>query len=266
MGYRQRLSGGAGVQVVLPFRADFTSFDVLLDERSGLWPPEGAVQELVRPMFSWVSSCCIVVALLQYIPAQLQVGRDVEASTVEDKPVVLGPFRETVGEAFGSCLLEVGETLQHLCLPGTLLADAVGKGVAKDRGGHPCKVLWTEDDLLAVIFSVGDVVVRHAGEGVGLGVGLSRTVDEREVEAGEVEGPSALSSAEVLCSAPVLKVAVVGDDLERLGKSFQEVPPVLEGLDDGEHLPVVDLVVAFSLLHGGRAECNGVPEIVFELL
>jgi hypothetical protein len=104
-----------------------------------------------------------------------------------------------------------------------LLADVVGEGVAKDGGGHLSKVLWAEDDLLAVVFSVGDVVVRHAGEGVGLGVGLSRTVDECEVEAGEVEGPLALSSAEVLCGVAVLKVAVVGDNLEWLGKSFQEV-------------------------------------------
>jgi hypothetical protein len=206
------------------------------------------------------------MALLQYVPAQLQVGRNVEASMVEDKAVVFRPFRETVGEAFGSCLLEVGETLQHLCLPGTLLTDAVREGVAKDGGGHPCKVLRTEDDLLAVIFSVGNVVVRHAGEGVGLGIGLSGTVDEREVKAGEVEGPLALSSAEVLCGAPVVEVAVVSDNLERLGRSFQEVSPVLEGLNDGEHLPVVDLVIAFGLLHGGGAECDGVPEIIVKLL
>jgi hypothetical protein len=163
------------------------------------------------------------MALLQYVPAQLQVGQNVEASMVEDKAVVFRPFRETVGEAFGSCLLEVGKPFQHLCFLGTLLADAVGEGVAKDRGGHPRKVLQMGDNLLAVIFSIGDMVVRHAGEGVGLGVGLSRTVDECEVKVGGVEGPSALLLAEVLCGAPVLKVVVVGDDLEWLGKSFQEV-------------------------------------------
>jgi hypothetical protein len=108
VGYGQWLSGGTGVQVVLPFRADFTSLDILLDERSGLWPPEGAVQELICPVLSGVSSRWVVVALLQYVSAQLQVRWDIEVSPVEDKAVVLGPFRETVGEAFGPCLLEVG--------------------------------------------------------------------------------------------------------------------------------------------------------------
>ena len=96
---------------------------------------------------------------------------------------------------------------------------------------------------MSVVFAISDMVVRHAREGVGLSVSLSEAVDECKVKVGEVEGPSALSSAEVLCGVPVLEVAVVGDNLKQLGKSFQEVPPVLQGLDDGEHLTVVDLVV-----------------------
>jgi hypothetical protein len=49
-----------------------------------------------------------------------------------------------------------------------------------------------------------------------------------------------------------------------VGEVLPGSAPVLKGLDDGEHLPVVDLIVAFGLLHGGGAECNRVPEIVVD--
>src|SRR5690606_1432119 len=117
-----------------------------------------------------------------------------------------------------------------------------------------------------VVLGVGDLVDVETGEGVGLGVCLARAVGEREPEAGEVESPTSLSTAEVLCGAPVLEVGMVSDNLEGFRESFQEVAPVLESLDNGQHLPVVDLVVPFGGLHGGGSECNGVPEAVILLL
>ena len=69
---------------MFPFGADFASLDVLLDECSGLGPPEGAVKEFVRPVFPWVPSSEVVMALLQYIPPEIQVVRHVESSAVVD--------------------------------------------------------------------------------------------------------------------------------------------------------------------------------------
>lgn len=74
---------------MFPFGADFASLDVLLDECSGLGPPEGAVEEFIHPMFSWVPSGEVVVALLQYVPPEIQIVRHIESSSMVDQSVVL---------------------------------------------------------------------------------------------------------------------------------------------------------------------------------
>ena len=114
--------------------------------------------------------------------------------------------------------------------------------------------------------SVGGVVDVESGERVCLGVGFTRSMSEAELESGEVEGPAGVAAAEVLCGAPIFEIGVVGDDFEGLGKSFEEVAPVFEGFDDGEHFSVVDLVVAFGGLHGGGAESDWMPKTIFLLL
>ena len=146
------------------------------------------------------------------------------------------------------------------------MSDTVEKEIAK--GGHSDlgKVFQVEDGLLAVVFLISNVMVGHAGKGIGLGVGFTRAVNQGEVKAGEVQGPSALTSAKVLSCVPILQIVVISDDLERQGKTFQEMLPVLECLNDSEHLLVVNLVVALSYLHGSGTECNGVPEVIVQFL
>ena len=89
VGYGERLRGGLGVQVVFSFGADFASLDVLLDKCSGLGPPEGAVEEFVRPVFSRVPCGEVVMALLQYVPPEIQIIRHVESSPVVDQSIIL---------------------------------------------------------------------------------------------------------------------------------------------------------------------------------
>ena len=95
---------------------------------------------------------------------------------------------------------------------------------------------------------------------------LSRLVSEEEVVVGKKKGPAGLTTIEVLSGFPKLEIAVIGDDLERLRESFQELSPILESFCDGKHLTIVDLVIAFCFGHGLRAVCNWMPEIVVAFL
>jgi hypothetical protein len=59
---------------------------------------------------------------------------------------------------------------------------------------------------------------------------------------------------------------VVGNNLKGLREAFQEVTPVLESFNDGQHLVVVNLIVVFCRKHRWGAEGDGVPETVWGLL
>jgi len=86
---------------------------------------------------------------------------------------------------------------------------------------------------------------------------------ECEVEAGEVERPSGLPLVQLLGRHEVLQVLVVRPDLALMFRALDEVPPLLEGSDDCQHLLVMDLVV---LLDGGQGfgeESDQVPLFIF---
>ena len=75
-----------------------------------------------------------------------------------------------------------------------------------------------------------------------------------KVKPTKVKGPAGLSTSEVLCGAPVLKVAMIRDDVEWLQKTFQVMMPVLESSDDGKHFLVINFVVSLRFNHGLGAE------------
>ena len=82
---------------------------------------------------------------------------------------------------------------------------------------------------------------------------------KKEVEMREVERPPGLSSIELFCCHEVLEVLVVCPQLELVFNAFNEVSPLLQGSNNGEHLLVVDLIVAFDRRQGLRHEGNWVP-------
>jgi len=59
---------------------------------------------------------------------------------------------------------------------------------------------------------------------------------------------------------------MIGDDIKGEGESLKIVLPVFEGSINDKHFLVIDFVVAFSVGHGFRAKCDGVPEIVVKFL
>ena len=63
---------------------------------------------------------------------------------------------------------------------------------------------------------------------------------------------------ELLGGCKVLKVLVIGEHEYDMSRAFQVVTPLSEGLEDGEQLFVVDLIVELCRLHAVGVECDWV--------
>src|SRR6267154_4027790 len=120
-------------------------------------------------------------------------------------------------------------------------------------------MLRSQYNLVMVIVCIGHCVSRDGGEGVRLGVSGPRLMCEAKVKAAEVQGPLCLLMREVLCCTPVLEVAVVRDDVERLRETFEVMSPIFEGMDDGKHFLIVDLIVLLCFDHRLGPECYRMP-------
>ena len=83
-------------------------------------------------------------------------------------------------------------------------------------------------------------------------------VADQVVEPREVLLPMDLETHELLGGCEVLKVLVIREHEYDMSRAFQVVTPLLEGLEDGEQLFVVDLIVELCWLHAAGVECNWV--------
>src|SRR3981189_1341014 len=101
-----------------------------------------------------------------------------------------------------------------------------------------------EGHVVVVVLSAS--VVGSMREGVGLAHAGPRLVLQREIEAGEIERPSSLPAIELLRDSEVFEVLVVCEDLNWMAGPFKVVAPFFETSNDGQHLNVVDLIVAFD--------------------
>ena len=112
------------------------------------------------------------------------------------------------------------------------------------------------------VVGVTRVDIPSPGEHIDLLGESARSMVDVKVEGAEEFGPTSLSAVEVSLFEKVLKVFVVGKDLDAMAGAFQVVAPVLEGLYDGEKLLVVDVVVAFGFCHRLRTVGDRVPEAI----
>ena len=179
IGYLQGLSRGAGVLGVFLPGTDVATFHILLDKGSHGRPPVLSFDPFESSVYTRMARGGIVVALLENVASKFIVGGNVDSTLVVNKAIIFLPFSETRGETTGTCLAELGESIQDLGFSGAGLPDTVLQGVDDHaRGGELGKQLGFEYHLLFVVLSVGDLVNIEAGEGVGLGVGFSRAMGE----------------------------------------------------------------------------------------
>ena len=94
------------------------------------------------------------------------------------------------------------------------------------------------------------VNVPMVSEGIGLCSEASRAEADGEVELGEVLRPAGLTAGQDLGAGEILQVLVVGDHIDQRGGTLEVVSPVLEGLEDGQELLVMGIIVQ---LRGGQS-------------
>ena len=87
------------------------------------------------------------------------------------------------------------------------------------------------------------VNIPTASEGIRLCSKVSRAEVDGEVELGEVLQPAGLTAGQDLGAGEILQVLVVGDHIDWRGGTLEVVSPVLEGLEDGQQLLVMGIIV-----------------------
>ena len=164
---------------------------------------------------------------------------------------MLFPVREIAQELARGVVLESLKGSADLGIEISGCADVVLEGVevpcCKCCNGE--EMVRFEDDLVLVIVSVGENREGDTGERVGLGVSCAQFMCEQKVKPAEVERPASLVVSEVLCCMPILEVAMVRDNVKWLRETFEIMPPIFKGANDGKHFSVVDLIVMFRLCH-----------------
>ena len=77
-----------------------------------------------------------------------------------------------------------------------------------------------ENNLVVIVLFVSDFVLSLPGKGIGLSHRRPGSWNNLEVESRQEKRPSSLSSHEITCCAPVLKILVIGEDCESLREIF----------------------------------------------
>jgi hypothetical protein len=90
------------------------------------------------------------------------------------------------------------------------------------------------------------VEVPTTEEEVGNSVGVPRDVVKREIEVLEEFHPSGLSACDFLWLMEVLKVFMVGSNVNGVFCAKEVGATAFEPIDDGGHLFIVDVIVSFS--------------------
>ena len=71
-------------------------------------------------------------------------------------------------------------------------------------------------------------------------------MDHFEVEVGEVNEPTRLSTVKRLGLSEISKVLMVGEDLHGEGGAVEIVAPGFQGANDGEKFAIIDIVIPFG--------------------
>ena len=124
--------------------------------------------------------------------------------------------------------------------------------------GADCKEAWGEHGHVCII-STSTSVVHVAGQGVGLAHRVAWVVVEHEVGSGKVQRPLSLLLVQLLGCTEVLEVLVVHPNLKLVWGTFKVVLPLLQCMDDCQHLLVMDFIVPLNRAEAFGEESNWVP-------
>ena len=131
------------------------------------------------------------------------------------------------------------------------------KGGVKISGGHSAKKLGVRQGVDKVIVMVAGVMIWVAREGIGV-VGSARLVEEADIVVAECQDVAGEAAIDFLGAAVILKILVIGKNVDDEFGTEEEVAPMFEGTDDGEEFSVPDRVIPFSLGEGRGVIAHGV--------
>ena len=184
----------------------------------------------------------MIMATCQDGAAEGVIGGDVDAAFVGKDAGFDLPVSESRAEREGNVFMHGLESLQNEGVTRGGGFNSVGEGGVDeiDKEGW-----WKEGDIGVVGVICGEEV-GSAGKGVGSGKKFARNMDQFQVEVREVDKPVRLTVVERLGLAEISKVLVVSEDLYGERGAVEVVAPGFQGANNGEKLPVINVIIAFS--------------------
>ena len=219
-----------------------TALNVSADEGGESGPPELGSNQLTCFQETGVSGRCMIMTACEDGAAKGVVHRDIDTSFVSEDTCFDLPVSESGSKGKRNVLVHRLESLEDEGVTCRSRFNAVGEGgvdEVNEKGG------WKEGDI-SVVGVIRREKVRAAGEGIWPGQEFSGDMDHFEVKVCEVNKPACLAAVERLGLAEISKVLVVGEDLYGEGGAVEVVAPGLQGANNGEKLPVINIVITFS--------------------
>jgi len=133
-----------------------------------------------------------------------------------------------------------------------------------------CKLFLSEDGLEVVRVDCGiasippfRIDVPLSSESIRFHAEMTRVDPNDKIELGEVLRPLRLSLGQYLGSRKILKVLIVYNNVDGIGRTFQIVLPNLESFEDGKQFLVMCVVVQLHRSKSARVKGNWMNFIIF---
>ena len=104
-------------------------------------------------------------------------------------------------------------------------------------------------------------MVQSVRESVGV-IGCPWFVEKADVVVAESEDIAGKTVIDLLGTAIVMEVLVIGEDINDELSSQQEIAPMFKHMDDGEKFSIPDWVIVLGLSEGGGVITHGVSEAI----
>jgi len=121
----------------------------------------------------------------------------------------------------------------------------------KDSGSYGgCKLFLSEDRLEVMRVDCGiasiplfRIDVPSSSESIRFSAKMTRAEPDDKVKLGKVFGPPRLPLGQYLGSRKILKILMICNNVDGIGRTFQIMPPNLESFEDGKQFLVMCVVV-----------------------
>jgi len=141
----------------------------------------------------------------------------------------------------------------------------------KNSGSYgDCKLFLSEDGLEVVRIDCGvasipsfRIDVPSFSESIQFCAEMTRAEPDDKVELGKILRPLCLPLGQYLSSRKILKILIIRNNVDRVGRTFQIVLPNLKSFKDGKQFLVMCVIVQLHCSESVRVKGNWVNFIIF---